>query len=125
MLKDFHRLKSTNNAPQKVIVKLSKQKDVYQLLNARPSLKNVDLNGTGIPPSTRILVNLSLCIYYKFLWSKCKKLGLNKVVESFWVSKGSCRVRLLEKSVNVITYIDNLKILFHRNPVLEYPISSF
>ena len=29
-VEDCHRLKSTNNAPQKVIVKLSKRKDVYR-----------------------------------------------------------------------------------------------
>ena len=33
-----------------VIVKLLKQKDVYRALKAQPSLKNVDLTGTGIPP---------------------------------------------------------------------------
>ena len=45
-VEDCHRLKSTNNAPQKVIIKLSKRKDVYRMLKAKPSLKNVDLNGT-------------------------------------------------------------------------------
>ena len=45
-VEDCHRLKSTNNASQKVIIKLSKRKDVYRVLKAKPSLKNVDLNGT-------------------------------------------------------------------------------
>ena len=82
-VEDCHRLKPTNNAPQKVIMKLAKWKDVCRVLKAKPSLKNVDLNGTVIPPSTPIFVNQSLCRYYKFLWSKCKKLWLNKVFESF------------------------------------------
>ena len=82
-VEDCHRLRSTNNTPQKVIMKLSKRKDVYRVLKAKPSLKNVDLNGTGIPPGTPIFVNQSLCRYHKFLWSKCKKFWLNKVVESF------------------------------------------
>ena len=118
-VEDCHRLKSTNNTPQKVIVKLSKRKDVYRVLKAKSSLKNADLNETGIPPGTPIFVNQSLCRYHKFLWSKCKKLWLNKVVESFWVSKGSCRIRLLDKSVEVITHIDDLKILFPGNLILE------
>ena len=61
----------------------------------------------------------SVCRYYIFLWSKCKKLYLNTVVESFWVSKGSYRIRLHDKSVKVITHFDDLKTLFPENPVLE------
>ena len=93
-VEDCHRLKSTNNAPQKVIIKLSKQKDMYRVLKAKPSLKNVNLNGTGTPPGTPIFVNQSLCS-----WSKCKRLWLNKVVESFWVPKGLCRMSLLDYSL--------------------------
>lgn len=37
-VEDCHRLKSTNNAPQKVIVKLLKRKDVYLALNVKRSL---------------------------------------------------------------------------------------
>ena len=72
-VEDCHRLKSTNNATQKVIMKLAKRKDLYRVLKAKSSLKNVDLNVTGIPPGTPIFVNQSLCRYYKFFWSKCKK----------------------------------------------------
>ena len=93
-VEDCHRLKSTNNAPQKVIIKLSKQKDMYRVLKAKPSLKNFNLNGTGTPPGTPIFVNQSLCS-----WSKCKRLWLNKVVESFWVPKGLCRMSLLDYSL--------------------------
>ena len=75
-VEDYHRLK--------VIMKLSKRKDVYRVLNAKPSLKNVDLNGTGIPPGSPIFVSQSLRRYYKFLLSKCKRLWLNNVVESFF-----------------------------------------
>ena len=93
-VEDCHQLKSTNNAPQKVIIKLSKQKDMYRVLKAKPSLKNVNLNGTGTPPGTPIFVNQSLCS-----WSKCKRLWLNKVIESFWVPKGLCRMSLLDYSL--------------------------
>lgn len=59
----YRRLKSTHNVSQNVIVKLSKRKDVYWVLKGKPSLKNVDLNGTGIFPSTSIFVNQILCRY--------------------------------------------------------------
>ena len=111
-VEDCHRLISTKNTSQKVIIKLSKRKDVYRVLKAKPSLKNVDLNGTGIPPDTPTFVNQSPCKYYKFLSSKCKNFWLNKVVESFWVSKSSFQIRLLDKSIKVITHFDDLKVLF-------------
>ena len=85
---------------------------MYRVLKAKPSLKNVDLNGTGIPPDTPTFVNQSPCKYYKFLSSKCKNFWLNKVVESFWVSKSSFQIRLLDKSIKVITHFDDLKVLF-------------
>ena len=48
---------------------------MYRVLKAKPSLKNVDLNGTGIPPDTPIFVNQSPCKYYKFLSSNAKNFG--------------------------------------------------
>ena len=66
-------------------MKLSKWKDVYRVLKAKPSLKNVDLNKTGIPPGTPIFLKP------KFV----QKFYLNKVVESFWVSKDLCRISYL------------------------------
>ena len=93
-------------------------------LQAKPSLKDIGLDGTGIPPDTPILASKSLCKYYKFLWSKCKKFWLNKVVESFWVSKGSWQIRLLDKSVKVISHFDDLKILFPGNPIMEENLGS-
>lgn len=77
-----------NNTTQKVVVKQSKRKDVYRVLKAKPSFKYADHTGTGICPDTHMFVNQNLCWYYKFFWSKFKKLLLNKVIEMFWVSKG-------------------------------------
>ena len=92
-------------------MKLPKRKDVYWVFKAKPSFK--------IPPGTPMFVNQSLCWYYKFLWSKCKQLWLNKVIEIFWVSKGSCRISLVGKPVKAITHIDEWKILFPGSPILE------
>ena len=69
----FHRFRSKSNAPQKVIIKLSKRKNDYRILKAKPSFKNADVTKNGIPTNTPIFVNQILCSYYKFLWSKCKK----------------------------------------------------
>ena len=121
---DSHRLKSRNNAPQKVFIKLSKRNDVYLVLKVKSSFENADVTENGIPRNTPIFVNQSLCSYYKFLWSKCKRLWLNKVMESFWLSKGSCRIRLVDNSVKIITYIEDLKSLFPAHAILEENATS-
>ena len=95
-VEDYHRLK--------VIMKLSKRKDVYQVVKAKPNLKSVDLNGTGIPPGIPIFVkHPKICADIINFLSKCKILWLNKVVESLCDSKGSCRIRLLDKSIKVMS----------------------
>ena len=50
------------------------------VLKAKSSFKNADVTKNGIPLNTPIFVNQSLYSYYKFLWWKCKKLWLNKVI---------------------------------------------
>ena len=74
-VEDYHCHKLTNNARQKVIVKLSKRKGIYRVLKAKPSLKNVYLTGTGLPPDTPIFVNQTLWRYAKFLCSNGRYLG--------------------------------------------------
>ena len=47
-VEDCHNPISTNKAPQKVIVTLSKRKGICQILNDKFGFKNADLTGTGI-----------------------------------------------------------------------------
>ena len=54
-----------------------------------------------------------------------KIIELNKVIESFCVSKGSCRIRLIGNSCKIITYIDDLKNLFPGHAALKENASSF
>ena len=61
-VEDFHRLKSNNNGPQKVIIKLSKRKEVYCVLKAKSRFKNVDVTEDGIPPNTSIFFNTKVYI---------------------------------------------------------------
>ena len=124
VVEDCHHLKSNNNALQKVIIKFSKQEDVYCVLKAKSSFKNIDVTENGIPPNTPIFVNQNLYSYYKFLWLKCKKPWLNKVIESYWVSKGSCRIRLIGNSVKIIPHIEDLKSLFPGYVILEENANS-
>ena len=56
----YHRLKSDDNGrSNKVIVKFSKRKDVVRVMNKKKSLKNANLDGTGLPTSTSLFINPS------------------------------------------------------------------
>ena len=109
---DFYCLKSNNKTLQKLTIKLSKGKVVYRVLEAKSSFKIADFTENGIPRHTATFLIQSLCSYYKFLWSKSKKLWLKEVTEIFWASKESCWIRLIDNSVKIITNIAELTRLF-------------
>ena len=114
-----HRLKSDDNGrSNKVIVKFSKRKDMARIMNKKKFLKNANLDGTGLPSSTSLFINPSLCSYYKYLWSKYKAVLSGKLISSFWVSNGSVRIKLGDDTVKSVTHKDDLKVLFPGNPIL-------
>ena len=73
-------------------------------MNKKKSLKNANLDGTGLPPSTSLFINPSLCGYYKYLLSKCKALWSGKLISSFWVSNGSLKIKLGDDTVKSVTH---------------------
>ena len=114
-----HRLKSDDNGPSnKVIVKFSKRKDMVRVMNKKKYFKNANLDDTGLPPSTSLFINPSLCSYYKYLWSKCKALWSGKLLSSFWVSNSSLQIKLGDDTVKSVTHKDDLKALFPGTPIL-------
>ena len=96
-----HRLKS-NHWPKKNIVKLVKRKVASKILRGKKKLKTTDLSQKGFPPSTTVFINKSLCSYYRFLWSECKKLWSKKAILSFWVSNGPIRIKESENSLAIL-----------------------
>ena len=72
-----HHLKG-KVSKRKVILKLSKRKDGEKIKINKKRLKNIDHKKIGLSSGTRVFINESLCGYYKLLWSKCKKLFLEK-----------------------------------------------
>ena len=116
-----HRLKpDDNDRSNKVIVKFSKRKDMVRVMNKKKSLKDVNLDGTGLSPSTSLFINPSPWSYYKYLWSTCKALPSDKLISSFWVSNGSLRIKLVNNTVKSVIHKDDLKVLFPSNPILMY-----
>ena len=58
-----HRLKSDDNGrSSKVIVKFSKRKDMVRVMNKKESLKNANLDGTGLPQALHYILILVFAV---------------------------------------------------------------
>ena len=104
-----HRLKSKAR-PKKVIIKLFKRKDVFNILQRKKKLKSVDITKVGLPQGSLVFINQSLCSYYKYLWSLCKRLHSKKLIHSFWVSNGNVNLKVRENTpVLLVSHVSDLE----------------
>ena len=81
-VKACHRLNQKAN-PKKVIIKLSKRKDVARVMNNKKKLKSTKPQNIGLPSGSKEYINESLCKYYKYLLWKCKLLQTRGSIQSF------------------------------------------
>ena len=81
-------------------------------------MKNIDHRKNGLSSGTKLFINESLCGYYKLLWSKCKKLFLEKKIALFWVTNGTVKIKLLNDQVRSITHEVDLSTLTHEGPLV-------
>ena len=86
-------------------------KNIYCVLKAKPSLKSVNLNGTRIPSATLFFSTKFCSGIRNFHGQNERTFGWTKLL-SRSVLKGSCRIRLLDLSVKVVTNIKNLKYYY-------------
>ena len=77
-----HRLNQKAN-PKKVIIKLSKRKDVARVMNNKKKLKSMKPQNIGLRSGCKVYINESLCKYCKYLWWKCKFLQTRGSIQSF------------------------------------------
>ena len=117
MVEDCHRIPS-KSSPQKVIFKLSRQKDSRRVLLNKKKLEQLKPETLNWPAGVKIYINEIICPYYKKLWTKCRKLRDAKRVLSFWVSNGSVRVKLVNENVSIITCDYDLEKLFPGDPLI-------
>ena len=100
--------------PKNVIIKLSKRKDVFNILQRKKKLKSVDITKVGLPQGSLVFINQSLCSYYKYLWSLCKRLHSKKLIHSFWVSNGNVNLKVRENTpVLLVSHVSDLEKHFH------------
>ena len=115
----YHRFKSKTR-PKKVIIKLSKRKDVFNILQRKKKLKSVDITKVGLPQGSLVFINQSLCSYYKYLWSLCKRLHSKKLIHSFWVSNGNVNQKVHENtSVLLVSHVSDLEKHFDFKGLVE------
>ena len=115
-IEDCHWLKG--NEPKKVITKFARRKDAILVRKNKNKLKGMNLCSIGI--NNPVVINDSLCSYYKILWRKCKKLWSNKYIYAFWVSNGILILKLTASGrVHVITHSQDLDELFPENELLR------
>ena len=117
MVEDCHRIPS-KDSPQKVMFKLSRQKDSRRVLLNKKKLEQLKPETLNWPAGVKIYINEIICPYYKKLWTKCRKLWDAKRVFSFWVSNGSVRVKLVNENVSIITHDYDLEKLFPGDPLI-------
>ena len=117
MVEDCHRMPS-KGSPQKVIFKLSRQKDSRRVLLNKKKLEQLKPETLNWPAGVKIYINEIICPYYKKLWTKCRKLRDAKRVLSFWASNGSVRVKLVNENVSIITCDYDLEKLFPGDPLI-------
>ena len=103
-----HRLNQKANL-EKVIIKLSRRKDVARVMNNKKKLKSMKPQNIGLPSGCKIYINESLCKCYKYLWWKCKSLQTHGSIESLWVTNGSIRIRHQNDEVASVTHIEELE----------------
>ena len=80
----------------RAIVKFGNRKDGLQIPRDKKNLKALNPSELDSPEATRILINESLCTYYRGLWNKCTiAKGMGKL-NVFFVSNGAVKVKILE-----------------------------
>ena len=73
----------------------------------------------NLPGETNAFLNENLCLYYKKLWSKCKRLWGAGHISAFWIRNGSLRIKLFNESLSMIPHGCDLEKLFPGNPLIE------
>ena len=118
LAEDCHHLPS-KGFPKKVILKLSCHKDIHRILLNKNKLKNLKRESVNLPAETNVFINESLCLSYKKLLSKCKKLWGSGDISAFWLSKELLR----NQTVQWICVHSHPRLCFEKNfpgnPLME------
>ena len=91
-------------------VKFNKRKDCQQVMRVKKDLKNMMFTDIDLPVGTTLYLNESLCSYYRWLWSNCKKLRNANIIHSFFTVNGTVKVKVSDGGKpRTITHLEDLK----------------
>ena len=65
-------------------------------MSVKKDLKHLKMQEVGLPGNRSIFINTSLCLYYRMLWSKCKRLHDLGEISNFYISSGTIKVKISE-----------------------------
>ena len=107
---DCHRLGKNND---RVNVKFTRRKDCKQILKVKKDLRELNMGDLDLPRGTNIYINQSLCPYYRILWSKAKRLQNIGLINNFYISSGTIKIKVTENGSPItITHLDDFEIHF-------------
>ena len=102
-----HRIKQGSD---RLIIKLSRKKDCQQVMKVKSDLRNLNVSECDLPAGTTLYFNESLCPYYRWIWSCCKKLKNSNIIFGFYTVNGTVKVKQHEGDrANPVTHIEDLK----------------
>ena len=102
-----HRIKKDSD---RTIVKFNKRKDCQQVMRVKKDLKNMTFTDIDLPVGTTLYLNESLCSYYRWLWSNCKKLRNVNIMHSFFTVNRTVKVKVSKgDKPRTITHLEDLK----------------
>ena len=93
-----HRITKKND---RVIVKFFRRKDCQRVLSFKKNLQKLKMENTGLTGDNKVFINLSLCPYYRVLWSKSKVLLNMGKINRLMISNGTVKVKISEISAPI------------------------
>ena len=98
---------------RRVIVKFSRRKDCQEVLSVKKNLQKLKMEDIGLTGDNKVIINHSLCPYYRPLWSKSKILLNMGKINRLLVSNGTVKVKVSEISATIsITHSDDFTKYF-------------
>ena len=68
------------------------------------------IRSVSLPQGSLVFINQSLCSYYKYLRSLCKRLHSKKMIHSFWVSISNASLKVRKNTpVLLLAHVSDLE----------------
>ena len=100
-----HRLpirRNATNAGKRVIVKFVNQKHAGSIMSKKFTLSSMDFSRHNI--NYKVYVNPSLCMYYRYLWGRCKDLQCRQMIHHVFCLGRVVVIKLTDQPLPIKIY---------------------